>query len=231
MRRDKVGWWTATLMYAGSNRMSAMRRMVPLTRNASREAGWHRTNGDLACRGGVPAHGGGLAHLPAGKTTSRSMFVTSGGHLAPEKADELAGDRGDDRLLRGLALGEAAELPAKVELGPPGPRDRLLRATRLALFHDRSDGRAVLVGPCGLAELGPQMGLTGLGDPSPAHHFAARVLRGHETAKAHARMSVVARAQRRQSQTSADNTRAPISVTPRYAARRPTASTKGPAVR
>jgi hypothetical protein len=135
MRREKVVRRTATLMYADSDRRSAMRRMVPLTRCASAQAVWHSQNGDLLCCGGVPAHGEALAHLRATKKASWSMWVTSRGHLSPEKAGELSGDGGDDDFLGALALGEAAKLAAKVQLGCPGSGDGLLAAVLLAPLY------------------------------------------------------------------------------------------------
>ena len=123
MRWDGVGRRTATLMYAGSDRRSAMRRMAPLTRIASAYAGWHRSHGDLPCCGGVPAHGGGLAHLPAGEFASWVEWLISGGHLAPQEAGKRSRDRGGDDLVRRLSCSETTELSA-------GSRDGAARATR-----------------------------------------------------------------------------------------------------
>lgn len=75
MRREHAGRQPTTLMCAGSDRRSTMRRMVPLTKHAFRiTPGSHRNHGDLPCRGGVPAHGEVLAHLPVEKTASRSSL-------------------------------------------------------------------------------------------------------------------------------------------------------------
>ena len=97
MRRVQVDRRTTTLMYAGSNRRSAMRRMVPLTNGASRSAPEsHSWNGDLPCCGGAPAHGEVLAHLRATKRASWTiLLLISCGHLGPEEAGELTGDGGD----------------------------------------------------------------------------------------------------------------------------------------
>ena len=59
MRRGGAGGLTARLMYAGWVRSSAIRRMVPGTKNA-RGFG-HSLNGGQFCGGGAPAHGGVLA--------------------------------------------------------------------------------------------------------------------------------------------------------------------------
>ena len=97
MRRDQVGRRTATLMYAGSHRRSAMRRMVPLTRSASRS-----TPGRIAGTGIFPAAAVSrrmvkiLAHLRAEEWASWSVLVTSRRHLGPEEPTELSGDGGDD---------------------------------------------------------------------------------------------------------------------------------------
>jgi len=53
-RRDGVDRLTATLIFAGWDRTSAIRRKVPLTRFASARP-WHRAPGDRSCSGGVPA--------------------------------------------------------------------------------------------------------------------------------------------------------------------------------
>ncbi len=124
MRRDKVGRRTATLMYAGSHRRSAMRRMVPLTRNASRiTPGRIDQTGIFPAAAVAPAHGGTLAHLRAAEVASWLVLVTSRGHLGPEEPAELSGDGGDHDVARALALGQAAELGAEMELGGPGPGD------------------------------------------------------------------------------------------------------------
>jgi len=54
-RRGMVDRQTTTLMYAGRDRRSAVRRKVPLTRNAAGQAGAHNTDGVQACDGGAPA--------------------------------------------------------------------------------------------------------------------------------------------------------------------------------
>jgi hypothetical protein len=49
----------ATLIFAGWDRTSAMRRKVPLTKFATARS-WHRALGDRSCSGGVPARRGHL---------------------------------------------------------------------------------------------------------------------------------------------------------------------------
>jgi hypothetical protein len=61
MRRRSVDRLTATLMYADRNRMSAIRRKVPLTRFAT-ALPRHSAAGDRACNGGSPAHRPALGH-------------------------------------------------------------------------------------------------------------------------------------------------------------------------
>ena len=212
MRRDRVGRRTATLMYAGSDRRSAMRRMVPLTSFASALAGWHRAHGDLPCCGGVPAHGGGLAHRPAGEMRSVAERFISRRHLAPEEPGELSCDRGRDDLVRGLPCREAPEFPAEMELGTPGTGDRLGRATLLTLGHDWSDRRAVLIGPGRLDELGTQMGVPALVIRPRLTLSPLEYSLGTRPQKP---MRAVAFPERRQSHTSALSMSAPISVTPR----------------
>jgi hypothetical protein len=54
-RRGGVDRLAATLMFAGRDRRSVMRRKVPLTSVVSGVAGGHRGDGDRSCNGGVPA--------------------------------------------------------------------------------------------------------------------------------------------------------------------------------
>src|SRR5512132_2457050 len=56
-RRDGVDRLAATLIFAGWDRTSAMRRKVPLTKFAMARP-WHRALGDRSCSGGVPARRG-----------------------------------------------------------------------------------------------------------------------------------------------------------------------------
>lgn len=56
-RRDGVDRLTATLLFAGWDRTSAMRRTLPLTRFATAWP-WHRAPGDRSWGGGVPARRG-----------------------------------------------------------------------------------------------------------------------------------------------------------------------------
>ena len=59
MRRRTVVRLAATLMFAGRDRMSAIRRKLPLTSFASAQPR-HSAAGDRSCNGGSPAHRGGL---------------------------------------------------------------------------------------------------------------------------------------------------------------------------
>jgi hypothetical protein len=61
MRRRTVVRLAATLMFAGWDRMSGIRRKLPLTSFAS-ALPRHSAAGDRSCNGGSPAHGGGLGH-------------------------------------------------------------------------------------------------------------------------------------------------------------------------
>ena len=61
MRRRTVVRLAATLMYAGRDRMSGIRRKLPLTSFASAQPR-HSAAGDRSCNGGSPAHRGGLGH-------------------------------------------------------------------------------------------------------------------------------------------------------------------------
>jgi hypothetical protein len=62
-RRGGVDRLAATLMFAGWDRRSVMRRKVPLTRVVSGVAGGHRGDGDRSCNGGALARRDGV-HLP-----------------------------------------------------------------------------------------------------------------------------------------------------------------------
>jgi hypothetical protein len=61
MRRRTVVRLAATLMFAGWDRMSGIRRKLPLTSFAS-ALPRHSAAGDRSCNGGSPAHRGGLGH-------------------------------------------------------------------------------------------------------------------------------------------------------------------------
>jgi hypothetical protein len=79
-RRDGVDRLAATLIFAGWDRTSAMRRKVPLTRFATARP-WHRALGDRSCSGGVPARRGHV-HL-LGRSRVGEPVTGSGGHLGP----------------------------------------------------------------------------------------------------------------------------------------------------
>lgn len=112
MRRERGRRPSATLMYAGSHRRSAMRRTVPLTSRApSVEPRTHSCNGDLPCRGGPPAHGEGLALRAAKKASWTVMRLCR--HLCPQEAGQLTGDGGNDNVAGALALSQAAKLAAQ----------------------------------------------------------------------------------------------------------------------
>jgi hypothetical protein len=148
MRRERVERPSATLMYAGSNRRSAMRRMVTLTRCASRiPPGLHSPSGDLPGCGGIPAHGEVLAHLPVEKRASWSIEFMSCGHFGPQIPRELTGDGGDHDVAGAFALGQPSECATESELGCPGTSDGLRTAVFLPLLDLGPDGGAVLIGP------------------------------------------------------------------------------------
>jgi hypothetical protein len=64
--RQGVDRRTATLMYAGRDRKSSMRRTVPLTNYASGDPGRHWKHGGLPCSGGAPTLLAQLDHLRGG---------------------------------------------------------------------------------------------------------------------------------------------------------------------
>ena len=99
-----------------------MRRTVPLTRNASSLG-----EGCIVHPGIFPAAAVSrrmvkvsLVFWPRRKA-SWTVMVLLDGHLGPQEATEFASDGGGDDVARGLALGQAPELGAQVELGVPGP--------------------------------------------------------------------------------------------------------------
>ena len=81
--RRRVDRLTATLMYADRNRMSAIRRKVPLTSFAT-ALPRHSAAGDRSCNGGSPAHRPALGH-PACQTRYPSEVLISRSHLSPEE--------------------------------------------------------------------------------------------------------------------------------------------------
>ena len=99
MRRRSVVRLTATLMFAGRNRMSAIRRKLPLSSFAS-AVPRHAAAGDRSCNGGSPAHRGNLGHQASrGRKCPSGLRFISSDHLCPEEPGELAGDRGGDHAL------------------------------------------------------------------------------------------------------------------------------------
>ncbi len=69
MRRRTVVRLAATLMFAGRDRMSGIRRKLPLTSFAS-AVPRHSAAGDRSCNGGTPAHRGDLGR-PASQPERR----------------------------------------------------------------------------------------------------------------------------------------------------------------
>jgi hypothetical protein len=108
---------TATLMYAGRNRKSSMRRTVPLTKGASGEPGWHRKHGGLPCSGGAPTLLDQLDRLRSG--SDRVM--------RPSRPTGTLRARGRSRWPRwswtpcGRRAGESAHTGGA---GPPRPASR-----------------------------------------------------------------------------------------------------------
>jgi hypothetical protein len=111
-------------MYAGWDRRSAIRRKVPLTRNAAGHAGAHNTFGDRACDGGAPARRTDQLTSSADHEQMVGM-ACSGGHLSPPESGELASDRGHDQVLGRLAGGQPAKPAAPAQLGRPRASDDL----------------------------------------------------------------------------------------------------------
>jgi hypothetical protein len=125
-RRGGMDRQAATLMYAGRDRRSAIRRKVPLTSVVSGQAGRHSRNGDRSCHGGAPAHRDDGVHL-LGRSRVGGWHGGSGGHLGPQEPGQLSGDGGGDDIGRGLAaagVGTARRVGAgqsRLELPPEGP--------------------------------------------------------------------------------------------------------------
>jgi hypothetical protein len=134
------------------------------------------------------------------------------GHLGPQAPGKLAGDGGHDHVLGGLAGGQAAEPAAQAQLRCPCPRDYLWVKPLLAAGDLGAHPWPVLVGPGRLDQLGAQVGVAGLGQMPAPGLGAAGVLAGTSPQKP---MNWLARANRRQSQTSAASVSAPSRVTPR----------------
>ena len=103
MSRSRWIGETATLRYAGRNRRSVMRRGVPLTNRAHVERmGIVRTGIGSATAAARHVLRSSCTGSPIGYQLLLSMFIVQylrGGHLCPEKAGQLAGDRGGDHRL------------------------------------------------------------------------------------------------------------------------------------
>src|SRR5829696_7436380 len=140
---DGVDRLAATLIFAGWDRTSAMRRKVPLTKFATARP-WHRALGDRSCSGGVPARRG-RGHL-LGRSRAGEMDG-SGGHISPQEPGELPGNgRGDDAL-GVLAGGQGAKPARQALLRRPRARDDLRGQALLAAGDLDADPGPVLVGP------------------------------------------------------------------------------------
>jgi hypothetical protein len=146
-RRGMVGRRATTLMYAGWDRRSAIRRKVPLTRNAAGQAGAHRTDGDRSCDGGAPARRTDQLTTSADRRQVSWHRGGSGGHLGPQEPGELAGDGCDHHVVGGLTDGQAAEPAAEAQLGCPRPRDHLRVQALVAAGDLGAYPWPVLVGP------------------------------------------------------------------------------------
>jgi hypothetical protein len=211
-RRDGVDRLAATLILAGWDRTSAIRRKVPLTSFASARPR-QRTPGDRSCSGGVPARGGRGHLLGRSRAVSGSVVGSGGGHLGPQEPGELPGDgRGDDAL-GGLAGGQPVEAARQALLRRPRPGDDRRGRGRVG-------GRPTPPRPRGGA------GRTRPTQASWARRWAlpALVSRPRWTrlplesslgTSPQNPMNAFALAKRRQSATSAANVSAPSPVTPR----------------
>ncbi len=211
-RRGMVDRRTTTLMYAGQDRRSAIRRKVPLTRNAAGQAGAHNTDGVQACDGGAPARRTDQLTSSADHEQMRWHRAGSGGHLGPQEAGELASDRGHDQVLGRLAGGQPAEASAEPQLGRPRASDDLRVQALLAAGNLGPDARVVLVGPGRLDQLGAQVGVAGLVRCPRQVRWPLEYSLGTSPQNP---MNAAARANRRQSPTSAASVSAPSRVTPR----------------
>lgn len=153
-RRVVSGGLSARLMFAGRDRRSAMRRLVPLTERA--HTCGHSRNGGGSCCGGDPARGGrGREHGQPGRLDALVAMSARGGcHLGPDEAGELAGDRGDHDVAVGLAGVQAGEPAGQPQLRGPGPGHDGGVEAGVAAGDLRADRGPGLVGPRGLDQLG-----------------------------------------------------------------------------
>src|SRR5215217_7983162 len=184
-RRRGVGRLPARLMYAGWDRRSAVRRKGPLTKYAPGVAWWHRTAGDRSCSGGAPARHGGHDHPQADRWGDRIWSGMLGGHLSPQEAGQLAGDRDDHHLAGVLAGGQATEPAAQPQLRGPRPGDDLGWQAVLAAAQLPGGRGPILVGPGRLDQLGAQVAVATLGDAAPMGAGAAGILAWDQAAEAH----------------------------------------------
>ena len=124
-RRSMVDRQATTLMCAGWDRRSAIRRKVPLTDIVVGVAGGHSSDGGRSCDGGAPARRDDQRTFLADPKQMGGMAGISGGHLGPQEPGQLAGDRGGDHVLGGLAGCQAAESAAQAQLRCPCAGDHL----------------------------------------------------------------------------------------------------------
>jgi hypothetical protein len=88
------------------------------------------------------------------------------GQCGPEKARELARDRGDDVLFGFASRGEPTIAPVQAMLRLPGLFNHRRRRAALAQTEGAPDKRVMPIVPGGLDQDAPDVGIAGLGDPA-----------------------------------------------------------------
>src|SRR4029079_9237959 len=148
------------------NRMVMIRRELPRTEGAS----WRP---------------GSLSQQFSRGFSFRRRPISSVGQRRPDKAGELAGDRGDDMLFRFATGGESLIAAIETLLRAPGGDPGRFRSLALASAQLFADEGVVPIVPRGFDEDAAHMSIARLGDRPRGAPRSARVLGGNQADVGH----------------------------------------------
>ena len=133
---------------------------------------WSSSNGDRCCCGGCSAHDEVPRLAPNPELVTRlddhGSGRRGGDHLGPEEPGQFSSDGSDDDLTVVFAGVESPELGGQALLGGPGAGQGVGMNPDVAFGQGGPDQGSGPVGPGRLDQLGPQVGVPGMGDPAPS---------------------------------------------------------------